>query len=87
MGGLCIICYIVILSLSKDEKLKLMRSNIKQITTDAQTQRTLVIFALMAALGVLSVQVVDIVTFLQAEAKGCPLTSLGSNVSKTRCVK
>ena len=54
---------------------------------DAQTQRTLVIFALVAALGVLSVQVVGIVTFLQAEAAGCPAASPGANASKGRCFR
>ena len=52
---------------------------------NAQTNRTLVIFALVAALGVLSVQVVDLVLFLEAEAKGCPITSRGVNASQGRC--
>jgi hypothetical protein len=50
-------------------------------------QKTLVIFALVAALGVLSVQVVDIVQFLEAEA-GCERGAAGSfafNASKGRC--
>jgi hypothetical protein len=42
----------------------------KLIEMDAHAQRTLVIFALVAA-RVLSVQVVDLMLFLEAEAKGC----------------
>lgn len=53
---------------------------------DAQAQRTLVIFALIAALGVLSVEVVDLVLFLEAEAKGCR-TSVAVNASQGRCFK
>jgi hypothetical protein len=49
-------------------------------------QEMLVIFALIAALGILSVQVVDIVLFLEAEAKGCP-HSVAVNASKGRCLK
>jgi hypothetical protein len=49
------------------------------------TQNTLMIFALIAALGVLSVQVVDVITFLQAEAAGCR-TSVAVNASKGRCI-
>ncbi|HEU4444678.1 MAG TPA: hypothetical protein VFR94_08390 [Nitrososphaeraceae archaeon] len=55
---------------------------------DAQTQRTLTIFALIAALGVLSVEVVDLVMFLEAEAKGCEngaAPSTAVNASKGRC--
>ena len=47
-----------------------------------------VIFALIAALGLVTVVAVDIVlTAQEAEAKGCPLTSPGANASKTRCVR
>ena len=53
---------------------------------NTQAQRTLMIFALVAALGVLSVQVVDIVTFLQAEAVGCK-TSQAFNASKGKCFR
>jgi hypothetical protein len=54
---------------------------------EARTQRTLVIFALVAALGVLSIQVADFITILQAEA-GCERGGAGShafNQSKGRC--
>jgi hypothetical protein len=51
---------------------------------DPQTQRMLTIFALIAALGVLSVEVVDLVMFLEAEARGCK-TSTAFNASKGRC--
>jgi hypothetical protein len=57
---------------------------------DAQTHRTLMIFALAAALGVLSVQVVDIVLFLEAEAKGCIGNNFNGrafNASQGRCVQ
>jgi hypothetical protein len=59
---------------------------------DSQAQRTIVIFALVAALGVLSVQAVDLVLFLQAEAapgceKGLPNSAPGVNASKGRCFK
>ena len=59
----------------------------------AQTQRTLVIFALVAALGVLSVEVVDLMLFLEAEARGCinPNApgggSLAFNASQGRCAR
>jgi hypothetical protein len=54
---------------------------------DTQTHRTLVIFALVAALGVLSVQAVDLVLFLEAEARGCESGGAGVafNASKGRC--
>ena len=53
---------------------------------NAQTNRTLVIFALVAALGVLSVEVVDLMLFLEAEAKGCN-RSVAANASQGRCIK
>jgi hypothetical protein len=54
---------------------------------NSQTQRTLTVLALVMALGVLSVQVVDLITFLQAEAaceKGRPGPAI--NASKGRCL-
>ena len=50
------------------------------------TQKTLVIFALVAALGVLSVEVVDLVMFLEAEARGCN-RSVAVNASQGRCLR
>jgi hypothetical protein len=48
-----------------------------------------VIFALIAALGLVTVVAVDIMlTAQEAEgSRGCPLTSPGANASKGRCVR
>jgi hypothetical protein len=54
---------------------------------NAQTNRTLTIFALVAALGVLSVEVVDLMLFLEAEAKGCSAASVAANASKGKCFR
>jgi hypothetical protein len=49
-------------------------------------QSTMVLFALIAALGLVTVVVVDVVWLAQdAEAKGCR-TSIAANASKGRCV-
>jgi hypothetical protein len=51
------------------------------------TQTTLVIFALIAALGLVTVVAVDfLLTMQEAEAKGCR-TSQVVNASKGRCVQ
>jgi hypothetical protein len=50
-------------------------------------ESTIVLFAVVAALGLVTVVAVDIIlTAQEAEAKGCPLTSPGANASKLRCV-
>jgi hypothetical protein len=52
-----------------------------------ETNSTLVIFAIIAALGLMTVVAVDIVLLTQdAEAKGCT-SSLAVNASKGRCFK
>ena len=54
------------------------------------SQQTLVIFALIAALGVLSVQVVDPVKLLEAEAAGCTSGAAARtafNAGKGKCFK
>jgi hypothetical protein len=52
------------------------------------TNSTLVIFALIAALGLVTVVAVDIVlTAQEAEAKGCSPGGTGSNASKGKCIK
>jgi hypothetical protein len=49
---------------------------------------TLVIFALIAALGLVTVVAVDIIlTAQEAEAKGCLPGGTGSNASKGKCIK
>ena len=51
-----------------------------------ENNSTLVIFALIAALGVVTLVAVDIVLTAQdAEARRCPGTSPAANTSKTRC--
>lgn len=51
------------------------------------TQTTVVIFAILAAFGLITVVAVDIVLDTQeAEAKGCR-TSQAVNASKGRCIK
>jgi hypothetical protein len=55
-------------------------------------QKTLVIFALIAALGLVTAVAVDIILSMQeAEARGCnpinPQGSLAFNASKGRCFK
>jgi hypothetical protein len=53
-----------------------------------ESNSTLVIFAIIAALGLVTVVAVDIiVTAQEAEAKGCLPGGTGSNASKGRCVK
>ena len=49
-------------------------------------QNTLMIFALIGALGVLSVEVVDLLLFLQAEAIGCK-NPKAINASGGKCVR
>jgi hypothetical protein len=57
------------------------------------TQQTLVIFALVAALGLVTVVAVDLVLKMQAAeaAPGCergfPQSARGVNASKGRCIK
>jgi hypothetical protein len=48
-------------------------------------QNTLMVFAIIAALGLLNVAAVDIMLMQGAEAKGCP-NSIAANASKGRCV-
>jgi hypothetical protein len=49
-------------------------------------QTTVVIFAILAAFGLVTIVAVDIVlTGQEAEAKGCP-NSVAANASKGRCV-
>ena len=51
-------------------------------------ESTMVLFAVVAALGLVTVVAVDIMlTAQEAEAKGCPLTNPGANASKLRCVR
>jgi hypothetical protein len=52
-----------------------------------ETNSTLVIFAIIVALGLVTVVAVDIIlTAQEAEAKGCT-SSLAVNASKGRCFK
>jgi hypothetical protein len=52
-----------------------------------ETNSTLVIFAIIAALGLVTVVAVDIMfTIQEAEAKGCR-TSQAVNASKGRCIQ
>jgi hypothetical protein len=52
-----------------------------------ETNSTLVIFAIIAALGLVTVVAVDIIlTAQEAEAAGCR-TSQAVNASKGRCIK
>jgi hypothetical protein len=52
------------------------------------TNSTLVIFALIAALGLVTVVAVDFIILQQeAEAKGCTPGLTGSNASKGKCIK
>jgi hypothetical protein len=50
---------------------------------------SLILFALIVALGVLGIVIADIIIAIQeAEAsRGCPLTSHAPNASKGRCLK
>jgi hypothetical protein len=51
-------------------------------------QSTMVLFAIVAAIGLVTVVAVDIIlTAQEAEAKGCPATSPAANASKTRCFR
>jgi hypothetical protein len=53
-----------------------------------ETNSTLVIFALIAALGLVTVVAVDIMlTTQEAEAKGCSGGGTGFNASKGKCLK
>ena len=53
-----------------------------------ETNSTLVIFAIIAALGLVTVVAVDIIlTAQEAEAKGCSPGGTGSNASKGKCIK
>jgi hypothetical protein len=53
-----------------------------------ETNSTLVIFAIIAALGLVTVVAVDIIfTAQEAEAKGCKPSGTGANASLGRCVK
>jgi hypothetical protein len=52
------------------------------------TQQTLVIFALIAAMGLVTVVAIDIIlTAQEAEAKGCSGTTPALNASKGRCFR
>jgi hypothetical protein len=54
--------------------------------TNMSTQTGVVIFAILAAFGLVPVVAVDIVLTTQvAEAKGCP-NSIAANASQGRCV-
>jgi hypothetical protein len=51
-------------------------------------QSTMVLFALIAVLGLVTVVAVDLILSMQeVEARGCSLTSPAANASKTRCVR
>ena len=53
-----------------------------------ETNSTLIIFAIIAALGLVTVVAVDIMlTTQEAEAKGCSGTSPAFNASQQRCFK
>jgi hypothetical protein len=53
-----------------------------------ETNSTLVIFALIAALGLVTVVTVDLMIYTQeADAKGCKGFSPGFNASQTKCFK
>jgi hypothetical protein len=52
-----------------------------------ETNTTIVLFALIAALGLITVVAVDVIlTAQEAEAKGCR-TSTAVNASKGRCIQ
>jgi hypothetical protein len=58
------------------------------ILSPMETNSTLVIFALLAALGLVTLVAVDIMLAAQeAEAKGCPVGTPAPNASKTRCFR
>ena len=70
----------------KKSQVKLI-SLAKTIQKIMDTQTTLVIFALVAALGLVTVVAVDLVNTMQeADAAGCR-TSQAVNASKGRCFK
>jgi hypothetical protein len=51
-------------------------------------ESTMVLFALVAALGLVAVVAVDVLlTMQEAEAKGCPVGTPAPNASKTRCFR
>jgi hypothetical protein len=53
-----------------------------------KTDSILVMFALIAALGLVAAVAVDIMlTMQEADARGCPISSPGANASKGRCVQ
>jgi hypothetical protein len=53
-----------------------------------ETQTAIVLFALVAALSLVTVVAVDIIlTAQEAEAKGCSPGGTGSNASKGKCIK
>jgi hypothetical protein len=53
-----------------------------------KTNSTIIFFAVVAALGLVTVVAVDIMLAAQeAEARGCPLTSPAANASRLRCVQ
>jgi hypothetical protein len=53
-----------------------------------ETNSTLVIFALIAALGLVTIVAVDIMlTTQEADAKGCTPFFTGYNASRTKCAK
>jgi hypothetical protein len=57
------------------------------IFTSMETNTTIVLFALIAALGLITVVAVDVIlTAQEAEAKGCR-TSTAVNASKGRCIQ
>ena len=48
----------------------------------------LTIFAIVAALGLVTIVAVDVLNIAQeAEAVGCPVTKPGANASEGRCVR
>ena len=53
-----------------------------------ETQTAIVLFALVAAFGLVTVVVVDIIlTAQEAEARGCSGTNPAANASRGRCFK
>jgi hypothetical protein len=62
-------------------------SRVTQIARIMETQKTLVIFALVAALGLVTVVAVDVMlTMQEVDAAGCR-TSQAVNASKGRCIR
>jgi hypothetical protein len=60
----------------------------RKIYSTMNIESTMVLFEVVAALGLVTVVAVDIIlTAQEAEAKGCPLTSPAANASRLRRVR